>query len=529
MEDILNQNLKKKISDKSYDVHVKFKDTKEIDDSSKDDISSKSDITTNTIMSYFTVSKAPVVSCKIHGQSFIGVQTSKFRLICKKCIEMGLKGNDFEVIANQENCVDDEEIFCKDHPNSHGSFYCNKCNHFICKLCFSDVHRNHDSNLPSFMANKFKESLKNFIFDIIQVKPNIEERLESILKINEEIKLISQTTLKNLNNTFEKIKAENINKTDTFIKNFPLMTYNGLDEEVENTLSRLMGVNIRLSKYIAEINEMLNVVNNKTNAIQICEYKKSKNAIMSELSKITLNSKNLLEFTTPSVKNSVNERKKLIDKAVNSYTKQFSIYEKSVITSISSGITNKSIVLRRFNKYRKRKELVCFKSSSLLLKVDSPIFIIGFSLCGLYISSKTFYESEKNLLASISDRTKIPITIKISELKEEYTFDEKISDDQILYGVLDVNDPTYQIYMKKAVYIKPGCEYLINIQNLDKNIYIDLWSGKVGKIFLNNMQQHLHCNCTKVNFYFSVANGYESDFDEFNFGIIANIIFSQTV
>jgi hypothetical protein len=526
MEDILNQNLMKKISDRSFDVHEKLKD---MDDSSKDDMSSKSDITTNSITSYFTVSKAPVVSCKIHGQSYIGVQTSKFRLICKKCVETGLKGNDFEVTANAENGVDDDEIFCKDHSNSKGSFYCNKCNHFICKLCFSDAHRNHDSNLPSFMSNKFKESLRNFIFDIIKVKPDIEERLESILKINEEIKLIRQTTQKNLNNTFEKIKSENNNKTETIVKSFSSVVYNGLDDEVENTLSRLMGLNIRLSKYLADINEMINFVNNKTNPIQICQYKKSKNTIMSELSKITLDSKNLLEFKTPSVKNSVKERKELIEKSVNSYTKQFSIYEKSVITSISSGITNKSIVLRRFNKYRKRKELVCFKSSSLLLKVDSPIFIIGFGLCGLYISSKTFYESDKNLLASESDRTKIPIIINISEIKEESSTDEKISDDQILYGVLDRNDPTYQIYMKKAVYVKPECKYLISIQNLDKNIYIDLWSGKVGKVFLDNMQQHLHCNCTKVNFYFSCANGYESDFDEFNFGIIANIIFSQTV
>jgi hypothetical protein len=339
--------------------------------------------------------------------------------------------------------------------------------------------------------------------------------------------MIRQSTQSNLKNTLDKISQENKIKTEMFNKNFTSQIYNGIDEEVETTFNRLVATNKKISKYVAELNDMMNNIQKKTDSFEICQYRKSKNATVKEIVKLFNESKNLLDFKYVSVKKSAKEKIQYIDKSIKSYNKQVVIYEKSVINSILSGVTNKSIVLRRFNKYRKRKELVCFKSASLLLKVDNPIFLIGFSLCGLYISSKTLYQSEGNLFDNINERTKIRISIHISELKEQNEMEEKVFDEQTLYGVLDKNDPTYQIYMKKAVYMNPEANYLIRFQNLDKNIYVDLWSGKVGKIFLKDMKQHLQCNCSKVNFYFSCANGFESDFDEFNFGIIANIIYSQ--
>jgi len=523
MEDLLNQKLLNDLSDKSFSQVEKNKDQ---DESLVDNLSSNSDVPTNSISSCYTVSKALIVSCKLHGQHYIGVQTFKFRLVCKRCLEMGLNGNDFEV--NPNFITEDQEFtYCRDHPNSNGSFYCNDCNHFICKVCFSDNHRNHDSNLPNYMANKFKDNLRNFISQVMKIKPEIEDSLDIILKINEEIKLLRQTTQKKLRNSIENISSENKIKTEKSINNFSPMIYAGLEDEVEIGVNRLVGMNKKITRYLNETNDMIINLNKQSNPLEICQYKKSKTFLMSDISTVITDSKNLLEFKIPSIKKSVKEKKDKIDKAIKSYIRQVSIFENSVRTSISSGITNKSIILRRFIKYNKRKELVCFKLTSLIMKVDSPIFLVGFSLCGLYVSSKTLYQSDANLFTSVSDRNQIPIMIKVSEVKDQVEVENNISDEQILYGVLDINDPTNQIYLKKAVYIKPNTDYLINILNLDKNIYIDVWSGKVAKIFLKEMNQHLTCNCTKVNFIFSCADGFESDLDEFNFGIIANVIYSQ--
>ena len=147
------------------------------------------------------------------------------------------------------------------------------------------------------------------------------------------------------------ISAENKNKTEKLHKNFSTQIFNELDEEVESTLNRLIGVNKKITKFIGESNEMLNNINKKTNPIEICQYRKTKNILASEITKLFNDSKNLLEFKFPHVKKSAKEKVESIDKAVKSYMKQVSIYEKSVINSISSGITNKSIVLRRFNKF----------------------------------------------------------------------------------------------------------------------------------------------------------------------------------
>ena len=93
--------------------------------------------------------------------------------------------------------------------------------------------------------------------------------------------------------------------------------------------------------------------------------------------------------------------------------------------------------------------------------------------------------------------------------------------------IINLTDPTLVIYLNKAINLKPDMKYLLTITNLHKDSYLELWCGQVSKFFLKDMKQHIHCNTSGINFGFYPADGFESDFNEFNSGLIADLIYSS--
>ena len=542
--DITQEKLNKKISLNDLDEKEEWINLLDKDKSSKNSEkqinkmkdnpgispthSYKSNISSNS--SYYTVSNAPNIICKSHGNQFIGVDSRNFKLICKKCIDLGLKtkeltfsNNDIIPVENNSN-NSDENYYCDNHFETKAVFFCDDCNNFLCKDCFANSHRNHNSNLPKYMATKFVENCKSFLTGLSQVQPTLESSLEEISEMNKNIKEIRDLTNKKLKDGVSNITNVNKTKLDYFTKDFSKLFY-GLDIEVENVYNRLLTLQKRLSKFNSALNEMDNFMTTRTKSYEICSYKKSKQILITDIRNVINESKNLLGYKIETITKQSKEKFEEIKKTVASFERQLSVFEKSTVNTINSGMTNYSVVLRRFSRFS-RRGLKYYKSSSIYIKVNKPVFLTGVGLCGLYISSKKFLNPNSNIINDMNARGLIQIEMKLFELKDNGSNDLRLNENSTLYGIINKSDPTFLIYFKKPVYLKQEAKYLLTIINNDSNCYIDIWGGEVNRKCVEKMEQTINCHCNNVNFTFTPAEGVESDFNEFNLGIIGSLIYS---
>ncbi len=94
--------------------------------------------------------------------------------------------------------------------------------------------------------------------------------------------------------------------------------------------------------------------------------------------------------------------------------------------------------------------------------------------------------------------------------------------------IVNVVDPVFQFYLNKTVPVHKDKCYFVILNNLDLNSYIDIWTGEITPDKADKLeQQSVVCNNTGVKFSFLRANGVQSDFDEFSYGLISDIIFSH--
>ena len=108
-----------------------------------------------------------------------------------------------------------------------------------------------------------------------------------------------------------------------------------------------------------------------------------------------------------------------------------------------------------------------------------------------------------------------------NQVEGEKLFSQKYE----LGGIKGVEDPAEIIYFEKGVKIIKEKLYLIKIENLSDNNYIDIWTGSVGKLKKKNMQI-IRCHNTGIQFLFKLAEGIQTDFDELENGIIEGILYS---
>jgi len=239
------------------------------------------------------------------------------------------------------------------------------------------------------------------------------------------------------------------------------------------------------------------------------------------------------------------------------YYKKQNIFETSVLSSISSGITSQSIRLRRFIKF----SMMCkyYKTSSLVVQVNKAISLVGLGICGLYQdeqleSSKDSKEDKKlnvkqtTSISSNSKETKqdsktqlpivapskkvssaitIPINVTIREIKNEELSEFKILDFKYnLPCATNHYDPIITVYFPKAVNLKADSKYLITLTNEDnKSMYIQVWGGTVPKLNVESLKQSINCNNSNINFQF-FTYPIEADFNEFIYGILGDFIYS---
>lgn len=476
------------------------------------------------------------------------VDTLKFRVQCKKCIENGDKTKNLEITEEEDLSSDEDTLLeCHSHSNQKGIFYCDDCKVFLCKLCFANEHRSHKSNLPIDIAKEFKEDLSKMIESVSEIKPKIEESLKTITELDVKIKSMREISLKKMKDFITKINSIMKEKSEKKITKFEHI-FEGLDIEIENIEKRLDNLSKKSSKYIGDLSEIQTQLKDENKSdVALCEYRKKKSITYQETIKLLDDSKNFINYKIEIIKSKTDSKLEVYKAEVEKFFKQLQTYEKSIMNSISTGISSSSLRIRRFNKFSKRG-LKYYKTSSLQVKANSNICLVGLGVCGLYIHSKeleTIKMLDKSLNSSDKSRSfdysiykpvnngpqtikYIPVQISISEIKQDNDKAPEviISESHNINGIVNSTDPTYIIYLNKAVHIKAERKYIITLTNLYKESYIEIWCGEVSKQYLKNMDQNITCNSSRINFDFTCCNGIESDFNEFNQGIIADLLYS---
>lgn len=311
----------------------------------KSEISIKtSSVVNSTTSSFYSVSKAPIVTCKRHGQVFIGVDTSKFRLTCKKCNELKIK-SELDFVEETDNSLpEDKEITCTNHILENGSFFCLDCKVFICKECLMGSHKKHSSNLPSYLSNTFKEDVSKIIKELDLVKPKIDASLEAINQMNTKIKKISTATSDRMKLAVENIGRVHKNKVESKYKDFDTI-FGGLDLDLESVNSRTLAMKARINKFLFELNELEKFLNDRDkelNDLQICDLLEKKGEMFLEIKKLKDSNKFIMNHT-PNLLNQIKQKIENFDKEIISRKKTLHQYYNSITSSLNSGTTSSSL------------------------------------------------------------------------------------------------------------------------------------------------------------------------------------------
>jgi hypothetical protein len=491
-----------------------------------------------------------LVQSKTKGKS--NVDNEKFKVFGKACKDFlkdfeDSKNVNLDFNAEDQTVVGEDEIHCDIHPSAKGKFYCDDCKLFICKVCFANEHRSCNSNLLNDTSNNFKKNLKNFGEMMGKFLPKIDESTKTITELELKIKDINDISTKKLDNLINNINKSSIKKNDGFMEEYK-QAFEGIDDDVSDVHHRLSNLQGGLSALIGEIIEIRTNFMKKENGFEACEYKQMNARAFIEAQKIFKDTKYLIGSKVDNSIKAATQKLNIFEEEAKNIFKKIKVHRSSVINSIQTGISSFTLRIRRFTKFSKTG-INFFKTSSLKFSSNSPISIVGFSVCGLFseeymkniLSSKEENEKKSALTmnnTALESLTKIvmkgnektlPFKFTIKEISSEAKplGQELISENFILKEIKNPIDPTLIYYLNKSINISPEKTYIVSIVNLSKDVYLDLWSGEVSKYFLNTMSQGLRCNSSGIKFEFNPPEGIESDFNEFNSGILSDFIFSH--
>ena len=554
-EDILNINNSPKFEEKIVDDII---DTKETSPYTKKVIPNRINIfkeslisplnkknSNEKINSSLKLSSVKLVFCKIHKKDFLKLDSINFEIICEKCIEEG-KQSQLELINNDDDS-EENKFNCYVHHGSKGSFYCEQCKEFICKMCFAEEHRTHKCHLPEIIKKEFVQNVQESINFSSELHPVLDESINAIKKIYENLKkqkndlnLFPQNALKVIN-TNNKIQIE-------LLMEKTINKFLGIDNEIhDNYLTHKM-LKDKTKNYLGILKKINEEINNngkfKTN-YDLCVYHKEKNNVLNEIFKYINSSLNFINIRLNNTNNKYDENKEKIENSLNLMNKEINNYEKSCISSILTGRENRSIILRRYIHFS-HNEIKYFKNSIIGFASNDNVFISGISLCGLYIkkrknkansnnneNNENNYDTNNlesnlninNIINEENNNKKINIQITVSTMSNQVEGEKLFSQKCELWGVRGSEDPTEIINFEKGVKIIKEKLYLLKIENLSEDNYIDLWTGSVGKLKKKNLQV-IRCHNTGIQFLFKQAEGIQTDFDEFDNGIIEGILYS---
>ena len=481
--------------------------------------------------------------CVNHGKSFLKIDQTNFEIVCEKCIEEGVKSQlEINVNLNNSEYVDeDRKIFnCFLHQDSKGSFYCDDCKEFVCNMCFADIHKEHKCHLPNVIKDEFANDLMEEIDNFNILRPLLDDSVSDIKKISDNLKSQKDNIMKIPQNVLKTMGVNNENQIELLSKKAN-EKFMGLDKEVNDDVFTFNSIKEKNKKYFEILNKIINEINSKENNFDLCGYHKDKIELLNEISNHIKSSFNFVNIRLNDTNSKFNDNKDEIENSTNLINKEISNYEKSCISSISTGRLNRVIVLQRYIRFV-HGEIKYFKNSLIGFASNDNIFLTGLVLCGLHIKRKknksknndnpnNETQSENNNETTkeeeIEDikKIKIPIVITVSKMVNQTEGEQLYSQKCELTGVRGGGDPCVNINFDKGINITKEKLYLIKIENLSDDNYTDIWSGSVGKINRKDIQV-LRCHNTGIQFLFKSVIGIQTDFDEFEQGIIGGVLYS---
>jgi hypothetical protein len=486
------------------------------------------------------------ISCINHNKKNIILDATTFQIICLDCQKEGKKGNENLKLLegvndksisnnNKENKEksdkeklrlkdkNENDYYCAKYPIEKALFYCDDCSVFVGTKSFALEHRLHNCSTPELLFESLGKEMSSLIKELNELKEQVDNKISSVSELDNffnskfiEIKNIIESFNKEISLELNKKSMElNIEKEDIF---------NGIDSEVENYSQRLNHTKKRANRILEEVKEICDQANNIKSDEKMCLYKKNKEGILDN------NKKFFNEIQIFMTENVENTRKKTESgmaqfiKKCNIFQKNLEIYENSIVNTINSAIPNKCMRIRRFRRYFFTNSRY-LKTTSLSFSVSHSINLVGFCICGLFNNNKTanltiefevkIYEINMDQVLAINN---------IIEKKANLLWESKIN----VPTITNVVDPVFQFYLNRTIQVNRDKKYIMIMNNMEKNSYIDMWTGEIIPEKSDMIEsQTVTCNNSGVKFTFRKPNGIQCDFDEFSNGIVSDIIFSQ--
>ena len=477
------------------------------------------------------------VRCSIHHENnkdYLSIDPKNFKIICTLCEKEGLKSKNKNLIivdpelSNTEESLknnklnnqlenEDSNHFCYLHPTEPSLFYCEECANFICKTCFATEHRNHSSSTFDLISDVIKEKINKLYSDLENLSNSLEENrisLEEKNKYFEDKKKLFKQNLDTVNQHISNALDDKSKEYKSQIESF----FNGVDKEVELNLTKLEIKKKASTKMYEEFQKMKTEINNINDDHRICLYKKEKDGIIQENRQFLFDIKDFLQEQLNQTKERVEKEESNFKEKCDNFKKNIDIYESSVLSTMKSGIPNICSRARRLCKYSSEKGKF-FKKDSLCMIVSQNINLAGFALCGL------LYEQDQPIKT-------YKINLKLYEVDDANNFNkdskEMFSIEVDIPTITNIIDPVYQFYLNNSYLISKDKFYFIILTNLSNDVFINTWSGIIYKDKKQAIKETniVQANNENIKFTFMNAFGVKSDLDEFNGGIISDIIYS---
>ena len=522
-----------------------------------------------------------------HGEKYITLDRKKQNLICKNCYLSGALETNLELnqpfidqylkeeeqkklneespqnviketseesknsesvekinksISNEEDnkSKEPEKIKCLTFQCENKPYYfCEACQDFICYKCLmqrmneqtdKSRHYYHDVESVNYESNSFNddiklnlETIKKIDFSLDYLIKNEKTKAETLIeKLKDESRVDLANYIKNINKNISLLFSEN-NKI--LYSKYMQNTFNGSDNTIKEIKLSNVSTKSKIEEILEELNHIKISMNNKdiTNE-EKCELHQKQlellkiaNSLLQKGNRILQQSREELNYL-----NDENTKKKFEDEDSLSIKVLFD-NEKSLLQNVlNTSKKQGSYKLNRFVTY-KHQGLKYFGVSSLELTCEKDIILCGLFLCGKYLSSKIIKKNDYSTIP-MEQRGFLNINIKVYEKnKKEALIDE----DKKLYEVINVNDPIVDIIFEKGVKMKKDVKYIIVVENLEKEKFSDIWIGNILNKNANISKDTIRCNSSGINFTFYISQDFNSDFSEFDQGIIEGILYGN--
>ena len=522
-----------------------------------------------------------------HGEKYITLDRKKQNLICKNCYLSGALETNLELnqpfidqylkeeeqkklneespqnviketseesknsesvekinksISNEEDnkSKEPEKIKCLTFQCENKPYYfCEACQDFICYKCLmqrmneqtdKSRHYYHDVESVNYESNSFNddiklnlETIKKIDFSLDYLIKNEKIKAETLIeKLKDESRVDLANYIKNINKNISLLFSEN-NKI--LYSKYMQNTFNGSDNTIKEIKLSNVSTKSKIEEILEELNHIKISMNNKdiTNE-EKCELHQKQlellkiaNSLLQKGNRILQQSREELNYL-----NDENTKKKFEDEDSLSIKVLFD-NEKSLLQNVlNTSKKQGSYKLNRFVTY-KHQGLKYFGVSSLELTCEKDIILCGLFLCGKYLSSKIIKKNDYSTIP-MEQRGFLNINIKVYEKnKKEALIDE----DKKLYEVINVNDPIVDIIFEKGVKMKKDVKYIIVVENLEKEKFSDIWIGNILNKNANISKDTIRCNSSGINFTFYISQDFNSDFSEFDQGIIEGILYGN--